>query len=125
MRTLKRNLKQTGFIFFLFMLCMLATPLAWSQVSLVSGTYSQDFNTLASTGTSSTMPAGWLFAETLANGNTIYTAGTGSGNAGDTYSFGSASSSDRALGGLQSGTLLPTIGAAFINNSGNTINSIT
>src|SRR5678810_504110 len=95
-----------------------------SQVSLTGPSYNQDFNTLALSGTSSTVPAGWLFFESGTNGNTIYTAGTGSGNAGDTYSFGAASNSERAFGGLQSGTLIPTIGAGFTNNTGGTVTSL-
>lgn len=82
----------------------------------------ENFNTLASSGTSSTTPTGWGFVES--SGNTVYTAGTGSGNAGDTYSFGAASAADRALGTLRSGTNIPTIGAAFTNNTGNTITSL-
>jgi predicted extracellular nuclease len=85
--------------------------------------YSQDFNSLAATGTSSTLPAGWFFAETGTNANTTYTAGTGSSNAGDTYSFGTAAA-DRALGGVLSGSLTPTFGAQFINSSGATFTSI-
>ena len=78
----------------------------------------QDFNTLALSGTSSTTPAGWAFSESGTNANTTYTAGTGSSNAGDTYSFGAAASSERAFGGLFSSNLTPTIGACFTNNTG-------
>jgi hypothetical protein len=95
-----------------------------SQISLTGPAYNQDFNTLALSGSSSTVPAGWLFSESGTNANTIYTAGTGSGNAGDTYSFGAASNSERAFGGLQSGSLVPTIGAAFTNNTGGTVTSL-
>ncbi|GIK61552.1 MAG: T9SS type A sorting domain-containing protein [Ignavibacteriota bacterium] len=96
-----------------------------AQVSLDGvNTYSEDFNTLTSTGTSSTVPTGWAFSESGTNANGIYTAGTGSGNAGDTYSFGATSATDRAFGGLQSGTLIPTIGASFINNTGFTITQL-
>ena len=95
-----------------------------SQVSLTGPTYNQDFNTLALSGTSSTVPAGWLFSESGTNANTIYTAGTGSGNAGDTYSFGAANNAERAFGGLQSGSLNPTIGAGFTNNTGGTVTSL-
>jgi predicted extracellular nuclease len=95
-----------------------------SQVSLTGPTYTQDFNTLALSGTSGTVPAGWLFSESGTNANTTYTAGTGSGNAGDTYSFGAASNTERAFGGLQSGSLVPTIGAVFTNNTGSTITSL-
>src|SRR6185295_5084862 len=86
--------------------------------------YTQNFDTLASSGTSSTLPAGWEFVEALANANTTYTGGTGSGNAGDTYSFGATASTERAFGGLQSGTLNPTIGASFTNNTGTTVSSL-
>jgi predicted extracellular nuclease len=98
---------------------------SYSQtVSLTGPTYNQDFNTLALSGTSSTVPTGWLFAESGTNANTIYTAGTGSSNAGDTYSFGAASNTERSFGGLQSGSLNPTIGAAFTNNTGGTVTSL-
>jgi VCBS repeat-containing protein len=86
--------------------------------------YTQDFNTLANTGTSSALPVGWVFLETGTNANTTYTAGTGSGNAGDTYSFGAAGSTERALGTLLSGSLTPTVGAFFFNNTGATITSL-
>ncbi len=84
----------------------------------------QNFVTLASSGTSTTVPAGWAFSESGTNANTTYTAGTGSGNAGDTYSFGAAASTERAFGGLNSGTLVPTIGACFTNNTGSTLTSL-
>lgn len=86
----------------------------------------QDFNTLVASGTGTladNTPGGWGFAETGTNARLSYTAGTGSANAGDTYSFGSGPS-DRALGGLQSGSLNPTIGARFANNTGGTITSL-
>lgn len=107
-------------------LLLAASALLPAQVSLTTqGTpYTQDFNTLANSGTGTVLPAGWVFLETSTNANTIYTAGTGSSNAGDTYSFGSAGSTERALGGLQSGSLIPTIGASFTNNTGGTITSL-
>lgn len=88
--------------------------------------YTEDFNTLASTGTSSTLPLGWVFAETgtSANVNGLYTAGNGSNNAGDIYSFGETGNSERAFGGLLSGTLTPYLGFWVSNNSGSTIFSL-
>ena len=86
--------------------------------------YSQDFDTLANTGTSSTVPEGWDFAESGTNANTEYTASTGSSTAGDTYSFGAAGNSERAFGGLQSGSLIPTLGAQFTNDTGAAITSL-
>lgn len=94
------------------------------SLTVLSSAYTQDFNTLALSGTSSTVPTGWEFAETGTNNNSTYTAGTGSGNAGDTYSFGAASASERSFGGLLSGSLVPTVGAQFTNNTGGTITSL-
>jgi uncharacterized repeat protein (TIGR02543 family) len=84
----------------------------------------EDFNSLASSGTSSTTPTGWYFSETGSNSNSTYTAGTGSSSTGETYSFGATSDSERAFGTLLSGSLIPTIGAKFINNTGSTINNL-
>jgi hypothetical protein len=97
----------------------------FGAVSYGGGTYSQDFNTLASSETSSTMPAGWEFSESDINANGIYTAGTGSSNAGDTYSFGATASTERALGGLLSANLIPTFGVSLVNNSGSAIAAFT
>jgi hypothetical protein len=93
----------------------LLAPVADAQIPLTAATYAQDFNTLASAGTSSTVPVGWAFVETGTNANTTYTANDGGSNAGDTYSYGTGSNPDRAYGGLQSSTLFPTIGAQFQN----------
>ena len=101
-------------------------PSAWAQVPLTTvGTpYTQNFDTLASSGTTNTaLPTGWTLTETGggARDNEQYAADTGGSNTGDTYSYGLASSSERALGGLQSGTLVPTIGASFVNQTGATV----
>jgi uncharacterized protein len=85
---------------------------------------SENFNTLSSTAASSSTPAGWGFVESGSNANATYGVGTGSGNAGDTYSFGATGSTERAFGGLLSGSLTPTIGAAFTNHTGGTITSL-
>jgi hypothetical protein len=86
--------------------------------------YTEDFNTLASTGTSSVVPTGWDFSESGTNANTTYTAGTGSSNTGDTYSFGASGNTERAFGGLRSGNLVPLVGAQFTNSTGVTITSL-
>ncbi len=94
------------------------------SLTVFGTSYTQDFNTLANSGTSSIVPTGWDFSESGTNANTTYTAGTGSGNAGDTYSFGAASNAERAFGGLRSGNLIPLVGAQFTNNAGGTITSL-
>jgi predicted extracellular nuclease len=97
------------------------------SLTMIGTAYTQDFNTLTSTpdgGTSSTLPSGWDFSETGTNANTTYGIGTGSNNAGNTYSFGATSSSERAFGGLLSGSVTPTIGASFTNNTGQTVTTL-
>ena len=95
------------------------------SLSALNIAYTEDFNTLASAGTANTdVPNGWVFAESGTNPNTTYRAGTGSDNAGDTYSFGAAGNAERAFGGLRSGSQVPLIGAQFANNTGGTITSL-
>ncbi|MCX7840848.1 MAG: PEP-CTERM sorting domain-containing protein, partial [Anaerolineae bacterium] len=86
--------------------------------------YTQNFDTLAMSGTSSAVPTGWDFVESGSNANNTYTANNGSSNAGDTYSYGATGSTERAFGSLQSSTLIPTIGASFTNNTGTTITTL-
>jgi len=99
----------------------LTAPASAVVVLTGTGSYAQDFDTLASTGTSNALPTGWALAETLANADNRYTATTGSANAGDTYSFGAAGATERALGGLRSGSLAPLFGVVFNNDTGRTI----
>jgi hypothetical protein len=94
------------------------------SITALNVAYTEDFDTLASSGTSSTMPDGWALSETANNRNSAYTAGTGSVNTGDTYSFGAAGSIERALGGLRSGSLVPMFGVEFNNDTGSTINAL-
>lgn len=98
-----------------------------AQVSLTTlgSAYTQDFNTLALSGTTNTtLPTGWAFVETGTSANTTYAASTGSDNAGNTYSYGTAASTDRAFGSLQSGSVIPVIGAQFSNGTGATIDAL-
>lgn len=105
-----------------------STTLSDDDVTPVSftGNYTQDFNTLAATGTSATLPTGWALREsgTAAANDGLYAAGNGSSNTGNTYSFGTTSATDRSFGTLQSNTLIPLIGGFFINNTGATITSL-
>ena len=114
-----------------------------AQIGISSGTtsysYSQDFNTLASTGTGVTWAnnstiAGWsLFNKTPA-AITTYAADTGGGTGGF-YSYGATSAADRALGGAASGgtyfgspstgTVAGWIAVALSNNTGGSANSFT
>jgi endonuclease/exonuclease/phosphatase family metal-dependent hydrolase len=84
-----------------------------AQVLMSGGTYSQNFDSLAGSGTGNawtdnvTLP-GWYAATNVTSVKsgsvTLYNAGTGSSTAGALYSFGGSSSTERALGSLASGT---------------------
>jgi hypothetical protein len=97
-----------------------------SSISLTAlGTSStQDFNTLATSGTSSTLPGGWYLSESGSSANSTLSANDGSANSGETYSYGTSTNSDRAFGGLRSGSVITTIGAKFQNNTGSVINNL-
>jgi hypothetical protein len=101
---------------------------ASAAISLPGTTYTQDFNGLASSGINqSTLPAGWDIVESGGGqrDNDAYSADTGSSNTGDTYSYGAAGSSDRALGSLASGSLETRFGGFFANDTGGVITAIT
>ena len=111
--------RNTALVAFAALLSLTAGQ-ALAQVNLTSTAtaVTENFDSLASAGTSSTFPTGWAIAESGTNANATYTAGTGSANGGDSYSFGAAAATERALGGLQSGSLIPSFGAQLQNNTG-------
>jgi hypothetical protein len=107
-----------------------ATPaLAAGTISLSGDPYRQDFDTLAhvagSTANAVTIP-GWDVSESGdgARDDGGYAVDTGASTTGDTYSYGSVDSTDRALGALGDDTLTPTIGASFTNATGSAITSV-
>ncbi len=80
---------------------------AWGQINIstTSGSYSQDFNSLINTGT-----ATWTDNSTISNWyaqrtgtGTNIAANDGSNTAGNLYSYGTGTASDRALGSVGSG----------------------
>jgi len=101
-----------------------ASPLTPRPVTTLTTT--ENFNTLAPTGSSNILPPGFQIVETggtAADG--FYAAGTGSSNAGNTYSFGAAGSTERALGALTSGGVSTIMfGGIFTNALGATITSL-
>ena len=112
-----------------FVLLFMNTQVTWGQISITGtgsgNTYSQNFNSLASTGTSSAVPAGWIFEETGVGSDMNYEADNGSSSIGNTYSYGITSAPDRALGILRSGSdVVPAIGVSFTNNTGGLITEL-
>lgn len=109
----------------------LLTPPVCAQVSLTTlGTpYTQSFDSLPASGSAtwtndSTIP-GWFHART-GTGNTIV-ANNGSSNAGNLYSYGTGTATDRALGSVGSGNA--AVGNIFWglrlqNNTGATITAL-
>jgi DNA/RNA endonuclease G (NUC1) len=89
----------------------------------------ENFDTLSNTAGSTTntaLPTGWFITEQGGGtrDNEQYAVDTGGSNTGDTFSYGSAGATDRALGALRSGALIPVFGAKFTNNTGGTITSL-
>src|SRR5690242_9419010 len=93
--------------------------------SAVTENFSTLSNTAGST-TNATLPTGWYITEGGggARDNEQYAVDTGGSTTGDIYSYGAAGSTERALGELRSGTLIPLFGAKFTNNTGATITSL-
>jgi hypothetical protein len=97
---------------------------AFAQLSYTGTPLTQDFNTLAASGTAqgSTLPSGWVMHES--SGNTEYSANDGSSNSGTVYSYGTGTNTDRALGGVRSGSNTPTFGVFLRNMTGATLNQL-
>ncbi|MBL8655935.1 MAG: PEPxxWA-CTERM sorting domain-containing protein [Altererythrobacter sp.] len=95
--------------------------------TLTTTTYSQNFDGLAASGTSQSLPAGFQIVEN-GTGNAadgFYAAGTGSSNVGNAFSFGASGSTDRALGSLTSGSIGPIwFGGVFTNGLAGAIESL-
>lgn len=109
----------------------LITSVAFTSGSL---TYSENFDSLAASGTGTGNAAdggtvlgttNFVFLEVGGTGTTVYTAGSGSGTSGDAYSFGTGGSTERAIGSVASGTVSTIYyGALFTNNTGSAITSL-
>jgi predicted extracellular nuclease len=114
--------------------CALSTlfaPCALAQVSLTAldTPYAQNFDTLPASGngtwSNNSTIAGWYHART-GTGATVV-ANDGSNNAGNLYSYGTGSASERALGSVGSGNA--AVGSLFWgvrlkNNTGSTITAL-
>jgi len=91
-------------------------PAAAISLTLPGVAAVEDFDSLGTT-TASAMPAGWEFAESGSGANGTYGAGTGSSSTGNTYSFGAAGSSERALGSVRTTSVGSVFGTAITNQS--------
>ncbi len=106
----------------------LTCPAASAGNDLISLTqtnaaYLQNFDSLRSGSFQSALPPGWRFNESGTSADNTYRASTGSDNAGDTYAYGPGAC-DRAFGSLLTTSVNSRIGACFVNNTGQTINTL-
>ena len=108
---------------------------ARAEIVLTTSTYTQDFDSLGTTNTSSAFSGttispipkltdwdGARVGGTGASANLI--ADNGAGNSGGLYSYGAAGGADRALGALASGTNTMGFGFQLRNNTGSTITGL-
>jgi hypothetical protein len=99
------------------------------SLTTVGSAVTENFNTLSNVAGSTTntaLPTGWYITEQGGGprDNEQYAVDNGGSNTGDIYSYGAAASVERALGAVQSGTLIPFYGVKFTNNTGVTITSL-
>jgi autotransporter-associated beta strand protein len=97
-----------------------------AQVSLTGTSYTQDFDSMGATGTTTATPSGWFVGTgTGAIAGTTVTVGNGGSNAGGNYNLGTTSAPDRALGSLASASTARDTEVRFTNNTGAAILSFT
>jgi hypothetical protein len=108
-----------------FVLLAASLPLPAIPIPQVLVPVTENFDSLVSSGTSGALPVGWSSTESGSAANAVYTAGTGSGTVGDTYSLGSSGTTERALGSLRSSSVATVLGASFQNATGLSITELT
>lgn len=99
------------------------------RMATVTGTYTQDFNTLGTNGTAvlwdnAAEPLEAWYAYANAAEIIAYRTGTGSATYGDLYSFGAAGGTDRSLGSLAGSGTTYYYGVAFTNETGQAITNL-
>jgi hypothetical protein len=124
-------------VFLVVMLVLGMQTAGWGQTSISAmSVYTQNFNTLVSTGsgtwTNNSTLEGWYARTTATASITSANANTGSTTTAGLYSYGTASDADRALGFATTNTFTGAassgknfLGWRFVNNTGQTISRIT
>jgi len=129
--TAAKELNQNNFKKFRGEWLTLGTPVYTLPVGALSlsSAYSQNFNSLISSGnttwTNGSTLSGWYTSRT--GTGTSIVANDGSSTSGNLYSYGTTSSSDRALGSVGSGNAAAGSflwGARFFNDTGSTISTL-
>ena len=124
---------------------VMLAPAAWAtpySYTTSGSIYSQSFDSLPSSGSSSLTglgpfdtdaapisavdTQGWQFLKYQGNSsNALFSANTGGSTSGSAYSYGSTGSTDRSLGALTSGSGNYRLGMVLQNNTGETLTSFT
>lgn len=111
---------------------------AQASVSLTSLNYAENFDSLPTTsvsgafsltaGVQAAVPGttGWDGVKVSGTGSTNmnFSADNGSANAGALYSYGATGVTERALGSIASGSNVPAFGVEIVNNTGNSLASV-
>ncbi len=111
------------------LLFIIACHSGWGQVTInnSSFTYTENFNSLPSTTgswTNNSTISGWHAYKTDYSPLTTITASPGSATSGGIHSFGATANSERALGSIGSNSFTGWIAIELLNNTGQTISSI-
>ena len=108
-----------------------ASPLAGVSLTTLDTAYTQNFDTLATSGTTNTWTddttlTGWYSQfSAQPTSPTVYIANAGGTTNGAIYSFGTGTDTERALGSIASGTPGNIFNAVrLVNNTGSTITSL-
>jgi hypothetical protein len=126
-----------------------STAAAGTQTNYSGGSYTQNFDTLPSTGSftlsgtgavivplsvaaptgvGATGVAGWTMSKYAGTGTAtapLFTVNNGSSTSGSVFSYGATSASDRALGSLGSGSTISRFGLSLVNTTSSTITQFT
>ena len=95
-------------------------------ITAVNTPFTQNFDSLASTGTLDSLRTliGWRFTEAGTGANGSYSINDGVSNTGNSYSYGTVNAVDRAMGTLASNAVQSSICAFYINQTGNTVTAV-
>ncbi len=105
-------------------MALFVSACSWGQISITATAtpFTQNFNTLANTGTNT-----WTDNSTIAgwySNRVVYIGDDGTSTTGGLHSYGTNATSERALGALTSGSAgTVNIGGRYVNNTGTTVSS--
>lgn len=109
-------MKKVYLLFFAALLCRMS--FGQNSLTVQNGSYSQNFDVMAST---TNYPPNWTGVRSAGTGTLGFLApvvSNGSSATGAIYNVGITSNANRALGTLSSGSTIPAFGTSFINNTG-------